>query len=418
MAMGPRLDTLPLELREKIVAFGSYATLRNLSLTNRALYQACRSRAVIKAILYNHNGRGGRKWRYPCLPVEAPFSHWARYALADLKATETVSDVTVLSRYGDSMRWAPQLMLLQHPFTAHTIIRDHNLLPLHSRSSHIDILYSFCIVMQTLLPDRPALNVIPPLAEKTASARARFLDCLSRRVEWDEPVYGRDMLAAASVAYLALAYFVCDLRDKLARGPPQGTWDGFFHQTSQSPSPTLAVPNSHSIPFPEFMGLPLPFTNDDSMATCHLRKMVHTSFLEDGSEWGGYYSLPTSPFRQATTEVEFDPPMHNIRFTAEWLNNNVILGIDGTGGRDGVGAFTLRGRIAADTGVLTMEKIYVNHGPRWWWVGFLTPFGIIASWCGDTDAWGGWSIVPPWIGGLRSALLRVDVLLITTTPGG
>lgn len=113
MATGPRLDTLPLELREKIVAFGSYATLRDISLTSRALYQACRSLPVIKAILYNHNGCGGRKWRYPCLPVEAPFSDWARYALADLKTTETVSDLTVLSMYGDSMLWAPQLMLLQ-----------------------------------------------------------------------------------------------------------------------------------------------------------------------------------------------------------------------------------------------------------------------------------------------------------------
>ncbi|KAL8922684.1 MAG: hypothetical protein Q9208_004997 [Pyrenodesmia sp. 3 TL-2023] len=258
---------------------------------------------------------------------------------------------------------------------------------------YADIVYCFCVVMQTLLPDRPSVNIVPPSAVSTASAREQFIDSLSQTAEDYEPLHSKEhTLEAAAKAYVVLAHFVRDLREKLATEPLQGTWDGFVYQNSQSPSLNLAVPDSQSIPFTEFMDLPLPFTGHDysNFATCHLRQMINVSFFEDGSEWGGYYSLPVSPFQRTSTDVEFDPPMHKVRFTAEW-RNHAVLGIDGTGGSDGVGAFTLYGTIAADTGALTMEKIYANHGPRWRWMGFLTPFGIIASWGGrGADAWGGW----------------------------
>ncbi len=117
MAPAPRLDTLPLELREKIVSLGSIKTLFQISLTSRALHQACQSLSVTKAILYNHNGYGGRKWRYPCLPLDAPVSDWAQWALADLEAqqtscnTESNSNEVELERR--QLYWAPQLMVLQ-----------------------------------------------------------------------------------------------------------------------------------------------------------------------------------------------------------------------------------------------------------------------------------------------------------------
>ena len=110
-----RLDTLPLELREKIVSLGSITTLSQISLTSRALHQACQSLSVTKAILHNNNGYGGRKWRYPCLPLDAPTSDWARWALADLEAHE----LSTGSNSGEvvlglrQQNWAPQLMILQ-----------------------------------------------------------------------------------------------------------------------------------------------------------------------------------------------------------------------------------------------------------------------------------------------------------------
>lgn len=266
-------------------------------------------------------------------------------------------------------------------------------MPPNRLDPYLDIVYFFCVVMQILLPDHAAVHVIPPPAEGTASARRQFIRSLSRTVGNDVPHHSKEhTLEAASNAYIVLAYFVRDLRVKLATETPQRTWDGFVHQNSQSPLSNFAVPNSHSIPFTEFMDLPLPFTDDSpsKFATCHLRKMINVSFFEDGSEWGGYYSLSFVRFQRTRTEVEFDPPMHNVRFTAEWCND-VVLRVDGTGGSDGVGTFTLRGTIAADTGALSMEKIYANHGPRWRWVGFLTPFGVIASWgAGEADSWGGW----------------------------
>lgn len=113
MASAHRLDSLPLELREKIVSLGSYETLLQLSRTNRALHQACSSTHVVKAILHNHNGCGGQKWRYPRLLMDDPVSEWARYALADLKANEAGSNGGRVAPYSRAMLWAPQLMALQ-----------------------------------------------------------------------------------------------------------------------------------------------------------------------------------------------------------------------------------------------------------------------------------------------------------------
>ncbi|KAL8639106.1 MAG: hypothetical protein Q9226_008915 [Calogaya cf. arnoldii] len=198
------------------------------------------------------------------------------------------------------------------------------------------------------------------------------------------------VLDAASLAYRILSYFIRDLRKKLATEPPREASEGSANQNSQSsPRNTLALPSSASIPFTEFMDLPVPFSDNNVLklfTTCHLRRMSDPGFLQDGSEWCGYYSLP-----YPHAEVDFDPPMHGIRFTtAAASNDSRLIEIEGTGGIDSVGAFKLRGTIDIDIGVLNMDKLYTSDGPRWGWVGFLTPFGIIASWGARNHGSGGW----------------------------
>ncbi|KAL8885895.1 MAG: hypothetical protein Q9192_006575 [Flavoplaca navasiana] len=229
--------------------------------------------------------------------------------------------------------------------------------------------------MDALLPNRKIEPATTTTTEQSVGpARRLFRGCLRT-------------LDSAADAYLALAYSIRDLRTKLATAPPQGAQNVSFHQNNQSLSRILAIPGADSIPFTYLMDLPVPFSDRDlsHLATCHMRRMMDLTFLQDGAEWGGYYSLPT--WYDHSGEVGFDPAMHGIRFTASELVHTGDIWLHGTGGIDGVGAFELRGTIDGKTGALRMEKIYVNLDGRWGWVGFLTPFGITASW---GEQWGGW----------------------------
>ncbi|KAL8838499.1 MAG: hypothetical protein Q9176_005051 [Flavoplaca citrina] len=229
--------------------------------------------------------------------------------------------------------------------------------------------------MDALLPNSnigPATT--PTMEQSVGNARRLFPNC---RYELD----------SASVAYFALAYFIRDLRTRLATAPPQQAQNDPFHQNNQSSLRDLAIPGADSIPFTYLMDLPVPFSDRElsHFGTCHIRRMMDPTFLQDGAEWGGYYSLPT--WGDSSPEVDFDSAMHGVRFTASELLHTGNRELHGTGGIDGVDDFELRGTIDCKTGALNMEKIYVNHDIRWHWVGFLTPFGITASW---GERGGGW----------------------------
>lgn len=242
--------------------------------------------------------------------------------------------------------------------------------------------------MKSLSRARKVEDLAIPTLLGIASARQKLSDFFNRMSE-ESPTahehFGKPcIIGAARQAYLAFECFVLALVEKHVREPPQGTWSGMNYLHSRLAPNYLAVPDSYSIPFSDFMDLPLPFTEDatENFATCHLRQMTEPSFLEDG-EWAGYYSVDIG--EESTTT--FDPPMHNIRFIVGEPNEE-SLPIVGTGGRDGVGSFTLDGVMDSNTGALMIKKDYDNYGPHWIWTGFLTPFGIIASW--GTATWGGW----------------------------
>ena len=242
-------------------------------------------------------------------------------------------------------------------------------------NSYSQIASAFCLVMDALLPNRKVGQATTPTTEQSVGNARRLFHG------------SRYKLDSASNSYFALVYFIRDLRTKLATAPPQGPHNDPFHQNNQSSSRNLAIPGVDSIPFTYLMDLPVPFSDRDlsHFATCHMRRMMDPTFFQDGAEWGGYYSLPAWDY--SSPEVDFDPAMHGVRFTASELLHTGNIELHGTGGIDGVGGFELRGTIDCKTGALNMEKIYVNHDIRWHWVGFLTPFGITASW---GEQWGGW----------------------------
>ena len=246
--------------------------------------------------------------------------------------------------------------------------------------------------METLLPDYKFETATRPLPEQSVGhSRRLFLSYTSRSADQEDALLvlqGKAYtLDAASDAYFTLAYFLRDLRTKLATAPLLGRGMLFPHHNIPSFSRILAIPETNTIPFTNLMDLPVPFSANDlsQFATCHMRRMMDPTFLQDGAEWGGYYSLPA--WDDSSAKVDFDPAMHGVRFTTTEFLHTGSIQLHGTGGMDGVGAFELKGTIDGNTGALHMQKIYVNHGIRWQWVGFLTPFGIVASW---GERYGGW----------------------------
>ncbi|KAL8998629.1 MAG: hypothetical protein Q9169_002380 [Polycauliona sp. 2 TL-2023] len=272
------------------------------------------------------------------------------------------------------------------------------------RMPYSEIALAFCFAINLLHPGR--FNTGPTFQSMKngwlEQHRRPFLNCLTPvTTEENGPLrlQGRQQtLKALATAYLAFAYLIRDLRRSLAIAWSLGSWNIQVHPNSQTPTPhAAAIPGVDSIPFTDFMDLPIPFNDGglSAFAACHLSHMTNPNFLQDGSEWSGYYSVPQwqRPFDDA--RAEFDPVMHGIRFSVT-KDEDRVLDVQGTGGCDEVGAFELRGTIDAETGALHMEKVYTDQGFQWRWVGFLTPFGIIASWGeasmgeGEPEGYGGW----------------------------
>ena len=150
-----------------------------------------------------------------------------------------------------------------------------------------------------------------------------------------------------------------------------------------------AVPTSTDIPLHLMLDVPLPFTSSASVESlsCHLAKMTTVDFLEDG-EWAGFYSISYSPRRGRGESAYFDPPMHSIRFVATAQSSDpTALSLQGTG-EDAIGAFDLEGKIAPETGNISLRKTYSGGSPVWDWICIMTPMGIVGSW--GRGEYGGW----------------------------
>ena len=145
----------------------------------------------------------------------------------------------------------------------------------------------------------------------------------------------------------------------------------------------LFVPTSTSIPFHSMMDIPLPFSSDAAtkFASCHVANMTAGDFLADG-EWAGFYSMSLD-----SGNVNFGPMLY-IRFSATTHSEgSTILDLHGTG-MDAQGHFDLGGKIATDTGQISLRKTYIHDSAICHWACFMTPMGIVGSW-GDEHC-GSW----------------------------
>ncbi|KAK6353520.1 hypothetical protein TWF696_005483 [Orbilia brochopaga] len=143
-------------------------------------------------------------------------------------------------------------------------------------------------------------------------------------------------------------------------------------------------PTAYEIPFASFMELPDPYADDAAAAFvwCHLRTMTTRTFIEDGP-WMGVYTY------RGMHEV--DPLMVDVKFRVVDVpassddggnSNSDVLDIAATG-LDGIGDFTLYGRIYRATGKVVIKKTYsweAQNGQTWDWLAFMTPFGIVGRW--------------------------------------
>lgn len=165
----------------------------------------------------------------------------------------------------------------------------------------------------------------------------------------------------------------------------------------------LKPPTTLNIPFHSFMDLPLPFSPNanEAFATCHLRTMTSTEFLQDG-EWAGYYCFNGLRNQE---NVHFDPPMTGIRFVACEHDTEPKRLFLVAAGIDSVGSFHLQGDIDSETGKVMIMKQYSN-GDHWSWAWhcLMTPFGIVGSW--GSREWGGWLWLwkTDWLGADRGSL--------------
>ena len=86
--------------------------------------------------------------------------------------------------------------------------------------------------------------------------------------------------------------------------------------------------------------------------------------------------------------IDFDPPMHGIRFAATTSSNgSSTIKLEGTG-EDGIGHFDLNGSAVPETGQIVLKKVYAVGNVKWDWACLTTPLGIVGSWGGEY--YGGW----------------------------
>ncbi len=366
MASSPiQLDSIPVEIIQRIASFSPCESVLALLRVNRRLYKACNDDAVFKAVIRNGNGQNIiQPWDSDLLSQTASRSGWARFALADSRARRWIAPAQSGgqngdrgspedTRIGDIWRWAPQLVALQHPFIAEgdvlgLVSRFNSLWTADLDTSAIDA-KAFCIAATILHHGtQPGQN-----AEDHASSdrpihrdlRKIMLDVKSSSSPAQHYIYG------AMPSLLACALI------------------GNAHLVSQE----LPPPSPARMPLLSLLDLSVPFSSRGLSRARYLPMMTAPAFLEAG-EWVGYYSYSLN-----LDVARFDPPMKGIRFTVtrDPLSHPGTLGLSAPG-TDNVGHFSLRGAID-QSGIVRIRKFYAA-GFQWDWDGRMTPFGIVGAW--------------------------------------
>jgi len=347
------LDSLPVEVIQRIAGYSTAESVLNLLKVNRKLYSTCDDDLVFKAVIRNGNGDpAATPWNIDSL------SHiktgWARLAIADARArcwANVKPDHEYYSQLSreNILKWVAQLIALRHPLISDvSYARVLEEMPIDDWG-----VFEFCVVaaLTHQLPDVLNLKYTNGGVDMEVGGRLNTLVTMVRK--------GTDS----------------DL-DCLFVGCTIG-----YNTIRSNRHPLPPVPSR--IPFAELISLPAPFSEMTQLSQSYLPRMTSASFLTKG-EWVGYY---TNSEGMLSVRGRFDdPPMEGIFFEAtphaEIPN---ALELSGSGGVDLAGGFTLKG-IINQHGVVVLRKSYIVHG--WDWKANMTPFGIMGAWGNDNLRFG------------------------------
>lgn len=129
-------------------------------------------------------------------------------------------------------------------------------------------------------------------------------------------------------------------------------------------------PKALDIPFPlaQLHEKVIPFTAGwDLWHDEYCRSLCNPDFFCTG-RWVGYYN-------QLRRHYRLDNPMVNI-FLSSHISGDVqkVIGQ----GRDGIGLFSIIGKVLEDGFSFSLLKMYTTHS--WEWRARMTPFGIYGTW--------------------------------------
>jgi hypothetical protein len=386
-----RLDTLPVEIIQRIASCGPCESALALGKVCSTLHRACNNRFVFKSIIDNGNGRSFENddWQCTAVTSQCSTSECARWALADSQARQLVELLEGNARWSvtfddfwldEYTTWAPQIMALHHCLNTASGTLFPILLERLSQKwdkKHLTQAQalSFCLAATMLSVKELGGGLLTADIQRKMPGDQSFHP--PRRAR--DRTHDRPPTVQHRVANQVLGVFALDLREALAEP------DSLSHIGSGGATP-IRPPFAADIPFPDLMDLPLPFTEEvtDAFSTCHLRTMTSVAFLEDG-EWTGYYTYPPGSPRRSHSR--FDPPMVGIKFSVEQydnnddtINNSQRLRLRANAeAHDYHGRFTLEGYIVPTTGGFSMTKQYVGRH-SFPWDGVMTPFGFLGSW--------------------------------------
>ena len=382
-------DVLPTEIIKRIATFLPCRSALALSCISRRFHGIVYDRLVFKMLFENGDGFSKKELRRAIGglrddPVELarPPHWWARMALASERAAlflemQDSYDIVFQDEWRESMKelipkvlrnfgaWAPQLMLLNHPFIykfrMEIAVRFYLVELDPTITIHPDDLQAliFCLTLFLLQyglsrPENGQVDI--------------YLDTIKTHI-WHQAQEANNNWKPI-LLLLFIHVLLADLRESI-----------------MVPGQELILPpNALQIPFLGFMDLPLPFSENSfsHFQKCNLSVMTSPDFLEDGT-WITYYSLSLD-----FESMMFQPPVRNIQFSRQpemtidptfraslevpWKDWNALS----AAGADHGGPFTATG-VWSREGQMEMEETNWR-GQHWRWHLEMTPIGLFGTW--------------------------------------
>lgn len=384
-------DVLPREIIKRIATFLPCRSALALSCISRKFHGIVYDRLVFRILFENGNGFSKRELRRAIggskddpAELARPPHWWARMALASEKAALYVEmqdsyDVVFQDEWRERMKetipqvlrglgaWAPQLMLLKHPFIY---------------NFHMEIAARFYLgglpPTVTLYPDDlqalifclTLFSLQHGMSRPPSRQVDSYLDRIKTQIWHQAQIPGAEIANWKPMRQLLFVHVLLTaLRERIRVLGEE----------------LILPPNVLRIPFLRFMDLPLPFSENSfsHFQKCHLRAMTSPDFLEDGT-WITYYSLSLS-----FENMMFQPPVRDVQFSRRpemsinpnfraplevpWKDWNALSAT----GVDHGGPFTANG--GHHEGQMEMEETNWR-GQHWRWHLEMTPIGLFGTW--------------------------------------